>query len=88
MVKAKITSRGQITVPKIIREKLKANPGKELEFKVISEKEAVIKVIEKPTADKLAGSLNPEGIVAEEKDWEKEVNEARVRKWQSEIKDD
>jgi len=59
MVKARITSRGQVTIPKKIREQLGAKPGKELEFEVIGDKEAMIKITEIPTAEKLAGFFKP-----------------------------
>ncbi len=85
MEKARITSRGQVTIPKNIREKLGATPGKELEFELIDDKEAIIKIIEKPTAEKLAGSLNPEGIEGEEEDWKNVINEEKANKWKTEL---
>ena len=85
MVKARITSRGQVTIPKKIRDKLGAKPGKELEFEVIDDKEAIIKITEIPTAEKLAGSLNPEEIEGEEEDWKQVMNKDKMKKWKSEL---
>ena len=85
MVKARITSRGQVTIPKKIREQLGAKPGKELEFEVIDDKEAIIKITEIPTAEKLAGSLNPEEIEGEEEDWKQVMNKDKMKKWKSEL---
>jgi AbrB family looped-hinge helix DNA binding protein len=87
MVMAKITSRGQVTIPKEIREKLGAKEGKELEFEIIGEKEAVIKITETPSAEKLAGSLNPENIEGDREGWKQVVNKAKHQKWQSELED-
>ena len=88
MVRAKITSRGQVTIPKKIRESLGAEPGKELEFEVIDDRVAVIKIIEKPTAEKLAGSLNPEGIKGEEEEWKEVIKNEKLRKWKKELEDE
>ncbi|MFW6389853.1 MAG: AbrB/MazE/SpoVT family DNA-binding domain-containing protein [Halanaerobiales bacterium] len=88
MARAKITSRGQVTIPKKIREKLGADRGKELEFEVIGDREALIKIIEKPTAEELAGSLNPEGIEGEERDWKRVINKEKLKKWETELKGD
>lgn len=87
MVMARITSRGQVTIPKEIREKLGAKEGKKLEFEIISEKEAIIKITETPSAEKLAGSLNPEKIEGDQQDWKKVVNKEKLQKWQSELDD-
>ena len=88
MVRARITSRGQVTIPKKIREKLDAKEGKDLEFEIIGEKEAIIKVSETPTAEKLAGALNPKKIEGDQKDWEQVINKAKFKKWQSELEGD
>jgi len=85
MVRARITSRGQVTIPKKVREKLGAKPGNDLEFELIDEKKAIIKITEVPTAEKLAGSLNPESIEGEEEDWNKVINKEKMKKWQSEL---
>ena len=88
MVRARITSRGQITIPKNVREKLGAKPGKDLEFEVIDDNKAIIKITEVPTAEKLAGSLNPEEIEGKEEDWNKAINKEKMKKWQSELEGD
>ena len=88
MVRARITSRGQITIPKKVREKLGAKPGNDLEFEVIDEKRAIIKITEVPTAEKLAGSLNPEGIEGEDEDWNRAINKEQMKKWKSELEGD
>ena len=81
MAIAKITSRGQVTIPKKIREHIGAIAGKELVFEVTSQKEAVIKVQERPTAEYLAASLNPKNKQGTPDEWKKTVDESKKNKW-------
>ena len=52
-----ITSKGQITIPKAIREKLMIDTGDKIEFILTNEREAIIRPISK-TVDELFGKLN------------------------------
>ncbi|MDZ7658318.1 AbrB/MazE/SpoVT family DNA-binding domain-containing protein [Fodinibius sp.] len=57
MEEAKVTSKGQITIPKKIREKLNINPGDKLTFKENEEGEWIIKSNKKSIL-RLAGILH------------------------------
>ena len=57
MIVARITSKGQVTIPKKIREKLGVRPGEEVSF---DEKEGVVfirKAVTKSPFDKWVGKL-------------------------------
>ena len=57
MIVAKITSKGQVTIPKKVREKLGVQPGEEVSF---DEKEGVVfirKAVTKSPFDKWVGKL-------------------------------
>ena len=57
MIVAKITSKGQVTIPKKVREKLGVHPGEEVGF---DEKEGVVfirKAVTKSPFDKWMGKL-------------------------------
>lgn len=57
MIVAKVTSKGQVTIPKKIREKLGVHPGEDVGFE---EKEGVVvmkKAITKSPFDKWVGTL-------------------------------
>ena len=81
MAVAKITSRGQVTIPKKIREHLGAITGKELVFEVTGQKEAVIKVQERPTAEYLAASLNPKNKQGTPAEWKKTIDKSKKEQW-------
>ncbi|MDI3547432.1 MAG: prlF antitoxin for toxin YhaV toxin [Halanaerobiales bacterium] len=82
---ARITSRGQVTIPKEIREAIGATEGKELIFKVTGGNEAVIKVKEKPRVEDLAASLNPKNKKGDLAAWQKVVDESKKSKWIKEL---
>lgn len=52
-----ITSKGQITIPKAIREKLMLSVGDKIEFVLTNDREALIRPITK-TVDELFGKLH------------------------------
>ncbi len=57
MITAKVTSKGQVTIPKRVREKLGVNPGEDVGFE---EKDGVMlirKVVTKSPFDKWVGKL-------------------------------
>ena len=57
MITAKVTSKGQVTIPKEIREKLGVHPGEDVGFE---EKEGVVvitKAVTKSPFDKWVGKL-------------------------------
>ena len=57
MITAKVTSKGQVTIPKKVREKLGVQPGQEVGFE---EKEGLLvirKVVTKSPFDKWVGKL-------------------------------
>lgn len=57
MIVAKVTSKGQVTIPKKVREKLGVHPGEDVGFE---EKEGVVvmkKAITKSPFDKWVGTL-------------------------------
>lgn len=53
----KMTSKGQVTIPKKVRERLGVKPGDRLEFKEFKGKYIVEKKIEKSPFDKYVGYL-------------------------------
>lgn len=57
MSTTKITSKGQITIPKKIREKLGVVPGDRLEFKEFKGKYVIEKKLTKSPFDKYVGHL-------------------------------
>jgi antitoxin PrlF len=57
MLIAKITSKGQITIPKAVREKLGLSPGEDLIFTEKDEVFTIRKVIRKSPFDKWVGYL-------------------------------
>ncbi len=56
MTTATITSKGQVTIPKNIRESLHLHTGDKLEFLITSEGDAIIRPITK-TVDNIYGKL-------------------------------
>ena len=61
MALATITSKGQITIPKAIREKLMLATGDKLEFVVTNDREALIRPVSK-TVDEVFGMLHKPGM--------------------------
>lgn len=57
MAMATITSKGQVTIPKTIRDSLKLHTGDKIEIIVTSNREALIKPISKKT-DEVFGKLH------------------------------
>lgn len=51
MPKAKVTSKGQVTIPKKVREKLEIHPGDEITFKENNQGEMVIESDKKSIND-------------------------------------
>jgi AbrB family looped-hinge helix DNA binding protein len=58
-----ITSKGQITIPKAIREKLMLCTGDKIEFVLTKDREALIRPVTQ-TVDELFGKLHKPGIKA------------------------
>jgi len=80
---AKITSKGQITMPKAIRQALGVQPGSKIEFYMNENKEIIVRPISR-TVDAVFGKLyrpgrKPVSIEAMD-DAIKEKMKARVRK--------
>jgi len=82
---SRLQKRGQVTIPKEIREAIGAIEGKELIFEVAGENEAIVKVREKVTAEDLANSLNPENKKGDLDEWEKVVEVSKKDKWLNEL---
>ena len=51
MVLATLTTKGQVTIPKIIREALKLNTGDKIEIIVTEKREAIIRPVSKKVDD-------------------------------------
>ena len=51
MALATLTSKGQVTIPKIIRESLKLNTGDKIEIIVTEKREAIIRPVSKKVDD-------------------------------------
>ena len=60
MVLATITAKGQITIPKSVREKLMVGTGDRLEFICTSDREALVRPVSKKVDD-LYGKLHSKG---------------------------
>lgn len=63
MIMSTITSKGQITIPKEIRDKLMLGTGDKIEFVITKDREALIRPISKKVDD-LFGKLHPPGVNA------------------------
>lgn len=62
MITAKVTSKGQVTIPKEIREKLGVHPGEDVGFEERDNLLVISKVVTKSPFDKWVGKLkNLEG---------------------------
>ncbi|MGA2225717.1 MAG: AbrB/MazE/SpoVT family DNA-binding domain-containing protein [Syntrophobacteraceae bacterium] len=57
MITAKVTSKGQITLPKKIREKLGVHPGEDVGFEEKDNLLVISKVVTKSPFDKWVGTL-------------------------------
>jgi AbrB family looped-hinge helix DNA binding protein len=57
MITAKVTSKGQVTIPKEIREKLGVHPGEEVGFEERDNLLVISKVVTKSPFDKWVGRL-------------------------------
>ncbi|NTW17124.1 MAG: AbrB/MazE/SpoVT family DNA-binding domain-containing protein [Syntrophaceae bacterium] len=57
MITAKVTSKGQVTIPKEIREKLGVQPGEEVGFEEKDNLLVISKVVTKSPFDKWVGRL-------------------------------
>jgi antitoxin PrlF len=57
MIIAKVTSKGQITIPKEIRERLGVHPGEEVGFEEKENLVIITKVVSKSPFDKWVGNL-------------------------------
>ena len=60
MYKIKVTSKGQVTIPKDVREKMGIKPGDYLEIKEAKEGYIIKKKIDKEKLEKYVGILNKE----------------------------
>jgi len=56
-MKAKVAERGQVTIPKALRDRLGIRPGTMLEFSERSGKLIVVKIEESNVVDQVYGSL-------------------------------
>lgn len=63
MASATITSKGQITIPKVVRDSLMLNAGDRIEFVVTDKREALIRPISKKV-DEVFGMLHKPGRMA------------------------
>ena len=57
MITAKVTSKGQVTIPKVIREKLGVHPGEDVGFEERDNLLVISKVVTKSTFDIWMGKL-------------------------------
>ncbi|OGP50633.1 MAG: hypothetical protein A2Y79_07035 [Deltaproteobacteria bacterium RBG_13_43_22] len=57
MIVAKVTSKGQVTIPKKVREKLGVHPGEEVGFEEKGEHILIKKALTKSPFDKWVGQL-------------------------------
>ena len=56
-MKAKVAERGQVTIPKVLRDRLGIKPGTVLEFKEYHGKIVAVKAVTMDTVDQLYGTL-------------------------------
>jgi antitoxin PrlF len=59
MPSATITTKGQVTIPKIIRDSLLLNTGDQIEFVITNKREALIRPISKKVDDVFGKLYNP-----------------------------
>jgi AbrB family looped-hinge helix DNA binding protein len=57
VMKAKVAERGQVTIPKVLRERLGIRPGTVLEFKEVQGKLIAVKAAAMDTIDQFYGKL-------------------------------
>ncbi|MBP3040468.1 AbrB/MazE/SpoVT family DNA-binding domain-containing protein [Bacillaceae bacterium Marseille-Q3522] len=72
---AKMSLKGQVTIPKRIRTKLGAKKGDELVFSLTEKNEVIVKVKQKPSVLNLIGALPSKVDV--DKDWDKVRQETK-----------
>ncbi len=82
MVTATITSKGQITIPKFIRESLHLNTGDRISFEVHGRDEAIIKPITK-SVDDVCGLLHSPSITPQSIDDMDNAIKSQMRKHKS-----
>jgi antitoxin PrlF len=80
MVTATLTSKGQITIPKIVRDSLHLNSGDRIAFILRDHSEAVMKPVTK-TVDQVFGKLHRSGEITRTV---AEMNEAVARRFRGE----
>lgn len=71
-----LSSKNQITIPSVIREKLDAYPGDQIEFSVDEDNRLVVDIIKKDALLSLYGSMPPKKVTVQ-KDWNDIREEAR-----------
>lgn len=69
MALAKITSRGQVTIPQTIRKAIGAKDGDELLFSITDNRRVLIEVLNKPKLTDLYASLPPRKPVSHPNTW-------------------
>lgn len=68
MITAKVTSKGQITIPKKIRVRLGIQPGEEVEFVEDEDAIRIRKTMKRSPFDKWMGYLGRSGVIPGESD--------------------
>lgn len=58
-MQATVTSKGQLTLPKAIRDQLGIKPGDKVEFRATGEKTFEIAPVNEPTLDDIIGAFAP-----------------------------
>jgi len=74
-----LSSKNQITVPAVIREKLEAYPGDQISFSVDEDNRLIVDIIKKDALLSLYGSMPPKGS-APQKNWDEIREESRIEK--------
>ncbi len=67
MLTAKVTTKGQITIPKAVRDKLGLSPGERLLFKEENDEFVIKKIVLKSSLDKWVGYLNKSETTSSDK---------------------
>lgn len=67
MAASKLTSKGQITIPKKVRERLGVKPGDRLQFKDFEGKYVIEKKVEKSPFDRYVGYLKEKRGIGSDK---------------------
>lgn len=61
-MKAKVSEKGQVTIPKPVRDKLGIGAGDELDFEVEGGRIVAVKAVEQDPFDDVWGTLPPEAL--------------------------